>query len=230
MQGLFNLIIVSLVWFAIVVCTFGVGIIPAAIWGWLVFAGGDKRMDKALAKLADTLMEGEGLIHQGCDCRPFALFSRRQVFEITNSRVIVLQRGLLGGFTMQDFQWKDLQDATVEEMVLPSVCGSTLTFNNSITACITYPPSDVANAMYRIAQKEEQAWDEKRRVRAMEETRAAAGGITLNAGQSAPDQQQSVSSIGDEIMRFKQMLDDGIISDAEFQEMKSKLLSKGNNF
>ena len=42
--------------------------------------------------------------------------------------------------------------------------------------------------------------------------------------------EQSVSSIGDKIMRFKQMLDDGIISDAEFQEMKSKLLSRGNNF
>ena len=56
-------------------------------------------MDKAFAKLADTLMEGEGPIHQGCDCRPFALFSRRQVFGITNSRVIVLEQGLLGGFT-----------------------------------------------------------------------------------------------------------------------------------
>ena len=84
--------------------------------------------------------------------------------------------------------------------------------------------------MYRVAQQQEVAWEEKRRVRAMEETRAAAGGIMLNAGQSAPDQQQSVSSISDEIMRFKQMLDDGIISDAEFQEMKSKLLSRGNNF
>ena len=42
--------------------------------------------------------------------------------------------------------------------------------------------------------------------------------------------QQRVSSIADEIMRFKYMLDDGMISDAEFQEMKSKLLSRGNNF
>ena len=47
----------------------------------------------------------------------------------------------------------------------------------------------------------------------MEEARAVAGGIMLNAGQSAPNQQQSVSSIGDEIMRFKQMLDDGVTSD-----------------
>ena len=45
-------------------------------------------------------MEGEGLLAKGADSRPFALFSRRQIFGITNSRVIRLKRGLLGGFTM----------------------------------------------------------------------------------------------------------------------------------
>lgn len=233
MQGLINIVLVHLVWLGICVCTFGIGLIPLGIWVYLVFLNGDKRVERAYAKLNDTLMDGEGLLHKAVDCRPFALFSRRQVFGVTNSRVIVLQRGLLGGFTMRDFQWKDLKDAKVEENVLPSICGSTLTYvNNTIFGCVTYPPTDVANAMYRVAQKEEIAWEEKRRVREMEETRAAAGGIMLNPGMSQPvaDQKQSLNSIADEILRFKKMLDDGIISDSEFQELKSKLLSKGNNF
>ena len=42
--------------------------------------------------------------------------------------------------------------------------------------------------------------------------------------------QQWVSSIADEIMRFKRMLDDGMISETEFLGIKSNLPSKGNNF
>ena len=69
-----------------------------AFWFYLTFVGANKRIEKAYRKLQDTLMEGEGLISKGVDCRPFALFSRRQVFGITTSRVIRLERGLLGGF------------------------------------------------------------------------------------------------------------------------------------
>ena len=57
--------------------------------------------------------------------------------------------------------------------------------------------------MYRMAQKEEQAWNVKRRVRVMEETRAAAGRIIFKAGQLASKHQQLISSIVDEIMSFK---------------------------
>ena len=42
--------------------------------------------------------------------------------------------------------------------------------------------------------------------------------------------QQRVSPIADEIKRFKWMLYDGIISDAELQETMPKLLSRGDNF
>ena len=66
-----------------------------SFWFYLAFVGADKRIEKAYRKLQDTLMEGEGLISKGADCRPFALFSRRQVFGITTSRVIRLDRGHL---------------------------------------------------------------------------------------------------------------------------------------
>ena len=199
--------------------------------------GGSQRVDKAYAKLQDTLMEGEGLISKGVDCRPFALFSRRQVFGITNSRVIRLERGLLGGFKMKDFQWKDLKDAQVSEYVLSSFCGSSLTFRAQFMKIEVHPSVNIATAMYKVSQKEEQAWEEKRRVREMEETRAAAGGVMF-AGGGIPSAQtptpqatqayESLSnSVADELIKLKKLMDQGIISDVEFNEMKSKLLSKG---
>ena len=203
-------------------------------WFYLTFVGANKRIEKAYRKLQDTLMEGEGLISKGVDCRPFALFSRRQVFGITTSRVIRLERGLLGGFKMSDFQWKDLEDAQVSEYVLPSVCGSSLSFKSKIMSLVVNPASEVATEMYKVAQKEEQAWEEKRRVREMEETRAAAGGVMFAGGgisspslQSNQDSNSLSMSVADELVKLKNLMDQGVISDVEFNEMKSKLLSKG---
>lgn len=234
MAGLFNMLGVGLLWLILIPLTAGLGLIPFAAWAYFVFTDSNKRIQKSFAKLEDTLIEGEGLIHKGIDTRPFALFSRRQVFGITNSRVILLNRGLLGGFNMKDFQWKDLHDAKVSENVLPNVCGSTVTISNYATSEVTfYPESEIANLIYKVAQKEEQEWEERNRIRAMEEKRAASGGIMMGGGFAAipqPQTQQDSSSLSDEIIKYKKMLDDGIISDSEFSELKAKLLSKGNNF
>lgn len=207
------------------------------LWTYFTFFGASQRVDKAYAKLQDTLMEGEGLLSKGVDCRPFALFSRRQVFGITNSRVIRLERGLLGGFKMKDFQWKDLKDAQVSEYVLPSFCGSKLSFRAQFMKIEVHPSVEIATEMYKTAQKEEQAWEEKRRVREMEETRAAAGGVMFAGGgipsaqapapQTAQPSESLSTSVADELIKLKTLMDQGIISDAEFNEMKSKLLSKG---
>ena len=43
-------------------------------------------------------MNDESILVEGIDKRIFALFNRRQVFAITNSRVIKLARPLLGGY------------------------------------------------------------------------------------------------------------------------------------
>ena len=100
-----------------------------------------------------------------------------------------------------------------------------------------HPSVYIATEMYKVAQKEEQAWEEKRRVREMEETRAASGGVMFAGGgipsaqtpaPQAPQSSESLSnSVADELIKLKKLMDQGIISDVEFNEMKSKLLSKG---
>lgn len=247
MAGLVNLFWCLVGWFLLVILlgTFSLNVelgvlgyfvafMLLGFWIYFTFVGGSRRIDKVYAKLQDTLMEGEGLVSKGVDCRPFALFSRRQVLGITTSRVIRLERGLLGGFKMKDFQWKDLVDAQMSEYVLPSLCGSCLSFKTQFMSLVFHPSSPVATEMYKFAQKEEQAWEEKRRIREMEETRAASGGVMFaGGGISSPSQQANQNSnslsmsVADELVKLKNLMDQGVISDVEFNEMKSKLLSKG---
>ena len=131
---------------------------------------------------------------------------------------------------MADIQWKDLKDAKLEQNVLESICGSNLQFQHSSGGVgwmgVDGVRSDVAAEIYSRAQSEEQAWEEKRRIRAMEEVRAAAGGVVVHTGTpQAAVAAPAGNRMMDEIQRAKKLLDDGIISDAEFQEMKSKILA-----
>ena len=142
----------------------------------------------------------------------------------------MISRGLLGGFTMQDFQWKDLHDAKISENVLSNLCGSNLTFN-AINQAISVPGVEnvAATSIYKKAQAEEQAWEEKRRIRGLEEKRAAAGGVIVNSGSPQSGFESTAkgtNSVTEEIEKAKKLLDSGAINDTEFQEIKSKILSK----
>lgn len=227
MADVFNILLIFFL--ALISIFFTLGI-PIPIYWFAVFFGASQRITKAEKKLEDTLMQGENLISHGMQQRPFAFFSRRKLVGITNSRIIMISRGLFGGFTMQDFQWKDLHDAKISENVLANFCGSNLTFN-ATNQMITVPGvvSDAATAIYKKAQAEEQAWEEKRRVRGLEEMRAAAGGVVVNSGPShsrVESTSNGSNSVTEELEKAKKLLDAGAINDAEFQEIKSKILSK----
>ena len=87
-------------------------------------------------------------------------------------------------------------------------------------------PSAPAAQMYAKAQYEEQAWEEKRRIRGLEESRAASGGVTIGAGGAPGGGGEGAERMVDEIRKAKELLDSGAVSDAEFQEMKAKILGR----
>lgn len=227
MKGVGRLAAAIGLWLAICVLSIGIGLIPLAIWALLVFTGAEARAAKADALLERTLMSGETIFARGLQHRVFALFQRRRVIAITSSRILAIQRGLIGGFRMADMQWKDLKDVRLDENVLAGLCGSNLAFDHSTQPAFNIAvdglPSGAAAEMYARAQYEEQAWEEKRRVRGLEEMRAQSGGVTV--GTSGPGGSGG-EKIVDEIQRAKALLDDGAISDAEFQEMKAKILGR----
>lgn len=206
----------------------------ALVYWALVFRGVEARKATAGEKLTSTLMTSEQKLGDAIQFRLCALLSRRLVVAATTSRIILISRPLLGGFTMRDYQWKDLHDAALSENVLPKLFGSRLSFSirpdgeGEIVDLLVIDGIEgrLASQIYATAQDQEQAWEEKRRVRTMEEARASSGGITLGSYPSGSGSGGAPASTLDELERAKKLLDAGVVSDAEFNEMKSKILSR----
>ena len=79
-----------------------------------------------------------------------------------------------------------------------------------------------AQAVYRICQAQDQSWREKRRVRELEELRARSGGIQLPAAGAAGGESSSTAR---RLQEARQMLDARLISDAEYEAIKAKIVS-----
>jgi len=219
-----------LVWTASILLSLGGALVLVPVYCLLVFRGSNEREAVAIEKINSTLMEKEDLALHALQKRIASLFNRRACVGVTDSRFILLERNYLGGFKMNDYQWKDLHDATLEENQIPNWFGSNLRFHvgeNKVVR-IDGVESGVASKIYAVAQEQEHAWEERRRVRSLEETRAASGGMVLSTNPSPNAPSESTVDIVSEIERAKKMRDDGTLSDAEFHELKAKILNRGS--
>ena len=193
-------------------------------------------VSRALAMLQSLLIPGEQLESHAIQRRLFALTHRRVIVGATTGRLIVLTRGLLGGFTPQDIRWQDLRDAQLRA----GVFGATLavsTLGSADLAVAESPRRTIqvdglrkreAEEVYRACQAQEQAWREKRRVRELEELRAKSGGISLSgavggvsAGAPAGDASQAPAA---RLQRAQQMREQGLLTDSEFEQVKARIL------
>lgn len=198
-------------------------------------AAADHGTSRAVEALRSLLIPGEELASWAIQHRFFALTHRRRIVAATSGRLLALARGLLGGFTTEDIRWQDLDDAQLRVGII----GATLT----VTA---YASTDLASAsagtartlvftglrkaegqaVYRACQAQEQAWREKRRVRDLEELRAKSGGIQLGGGGAAlPGGGGDASQPAARLQRAREMLQQGLLTDAEFEQVKSRILS-----
>ena len=86
---------------------------------------------------------------------------------------------------------------------------------------------DQAQAIYRICQQHDQVWREKRRVRELEELRARSGGVQIGATApaAAPAAAGAESESTRRLRQAREMLDAGLISDAEFESIKAKIIA-----
>lgn len=197
-------------------------------------AQGDSHVAEALQQLATLLVPGETIQAYAVQRRLFALTHRRALVAATTGRFIDMRRGLFGGFQPTSVRWQDLKEAKVNVGVL----GATLTIaffggpdlaiaGRETSRTYTGLRKDQAEAVYRVCQSQDQAWREKRRVRELEEMRAKSGGIQLGAaagaGLAAPSggQDDTVSRLE----KAKAMLDKGLISDAEFEALKARIVN-----
>ncbi|MGH7581216.1 MAG: SHOCT domain-containing protein [Gemmatimonadales bacterium] len=189
-----------------------------------------------LDAIRSLLIPGERLESHAIQRRLFALTHRRLVVGATSGRLIAVQRGLVSGFTVQDLRWQDLRDAQLQV----GIFGATLTVSadqgNDLAGAEGTPRvfrfagmrKDQAQEVYRACQFQEQAWREKRRVRELEEMRARSGGVHLAGGLAGtpPGGEEAARSPQARLQRAKEMLEQGLLTDSEFEQVKARILGE----
>jgi hypothetical protein len=186
-----------------------------------------------LAQLREVLIAGETLEAWVIQRRLFALTHRRVLIAATSGRLIVLARRLLGGFEVTTIRWQDLEEVTLRVGMLAAqlaIRAGKATDLASMGAAGAQRVEfqglrkEQAQAVYRICQAQDQAWREKRRVRELEELRARSGGIQV---MSTPVS-AAAGFEGDAMRRLqeaKQLLDAKLITDAEYEAIKARIVS-----
>ena len=195
----------------------------------------DFGLGKALATLKSLLTSGETLEAWAAQRRIYALTHRRICIAATSGRFISLTRRLLGGYESADIRWQDLRETHISagvfaaDLTLVAQVSSDLNTAAEPARVLAFEGlnKDQAQAMYRICQQHDQVWREKRRVRDLEELRAKSGGVQISGGGYAGGE-RSASGESDPARRLRQareMLDAKLISDAEFESIKAKIVS-----
>ena len=199
-------------------------------------AADEPGVSRALTALRSLLIPGEELDTHAVQRRLFALTHRRTIVGATSGRLIVVNRGLFGDYTPQDVRWQDLQDAQLRVGVFGASLSVSVHGNADLASAegprrvvqVDGLRKDEAQEVYRTCQAQEQAWREKRRVRELEELRAKSGGINLAGGMggaAAAGEDGSQGPAG-RLQRAKEMRQQGLLTDAEFEQVKARILSE----
>jgi hypothetical protein len=190
-------------------------------------------LGQPLAQLRSVLIPGETVEAYAIQMRLFALLHRRLLVAATSGRLVVLTRKLLGGFDVTTIRWQDLEEVTLRVGMLSADLAvragkatdlASLGASGSQQVQFSGLRRDQAQAVYRICQGQDQAWREKRRVRELEELRARSGGIQVGGAPLAP----AAAGESDAVRRLKEakeMLDARLITDAEYEAIKAKIIS-----
>lgn len=188
---------------------------------------------KALEYLESVLVKEETLEAWGIQRRMFALTHRRILIAATSGRFIEIKRGLLGGFEMTDFRWQDLYDAKIKVGIFGAdismkVFGSAdLAISKDAAKVLTLNGfrKEQAEQIYRLAQAQDQSWREKRRIRELEELRAKSGGLTIGSTTGIQPSGNLSEDAATKLQQAKQMLDNKLISDSEYESIKARIIS-----
>ncbi|HEY9229792.1 MAG TPA: SHOCT domain-containing protein [Gemmatimonadaceae bacterium] len=200
-------------------------------------AATDRGVYDALEALRALLIPGEEIEAMAVQRRIFALTHRREAVAATTGRLIIVHRNLIAGYKPIDCRWQDVHQSGVTV----GIFGATLTVAASHGNDLAMDQQggarvlglnglrkDEAQEVYRVCQAREQAWREKRRVRELEEMRAKAGGFQF-AGSGLGASATSSDANGEpaaRLQRAKEMLKSGLLTDAEFEQIKAKILAE----
>ena len=197
----------------------------------------DPGLQQALDHLQAVLVAGETVDAWAVQRRAFALNHRRVLLAATSGRLIYITRKLIGGFDLTDLRWQDLEEVKLDVGILAATLsvrsGKATDLASDVASnhrLLEFPGlhKAQAEAVYRVCQAQDQAWREKRRIRDLEELRARSGGIQLATGVANSGTNPVSGGVSDSARRLqeaKQLLDSRLITDAEYEAIKAKILS-----
>jgi len=145
---------------------------------------------------------------------------------LTNRRFIVYHLKVLGRVNFEDYIWRELLDVKLSEGILTA----TVKFvtGRGTTVSLDYIPKPQARKLYAYAQEMEERVREERRLREMEEKRAASGGVYIQGG--APGTQASSPQPQEDpvqkLKQLKDMQDAGLITAGEYEAKRQAILSR----
>ena len=207
-------------------------------------ANTDSGSAAASRQLQSLLVSGETVTASALQHRLYALLHRRHLAAAATGRFIFMTRRLLGGYDPTIIRWQDLKEVGITVGLFSATLLISYSANMSDTAgdeahFQTLRASGLrkaaAQALYRECQMQEQSWREKRRVRSMEEMRARSGGTQIATGiypqGGFPDRiidhpaaASPAESPAQRLSRAKEMLTEGLITDAEYEAIKAKIV------
>jgi hypothetical protein len=184
-----------------------------------------------LEKIADAisaiLTPGEEILYVVLQ-NVTAMSPRKDAVVTTNNRIILYRAGILGRISFDDFLWQDIKNVHLKQgMMSTEVSVEAADGRKAKAGGLS---KEQAKRLYAISQQMEQEWREKRRVRQMEESRAAAGGVYLGSSPvTGVPSQGSAPDVGvspaEKLGQAKAMLEAGLISEAEYESIKAKIIS-----
>ena len=201
----------------------------------------DRGSGAAWEQLRSLLVSGEAVVAHALQHRLYALIHRRRLVAATTGRFILMTRALLGGYDPVSVRWQDLKDVSLSVGTFTASVAILYSANLSDTAGGEGDTRiiragglviDQAQALYRECQAQEQSWREKRRIRTLEETRAAAGGVQIATGvypQGGADRSLDIAagsaeSPAQRLGRARDMRAQGLITDSEYEAVKARIV------
>ncbi len=166
-------------------------------------AGTNRGVYDSLEALRSLLIDGEVLEACAIQRRLFAWKNRRVMVGASSGRLIVVHRGLFGGFDPVDCRWQDLRETSLHvgpfgaTLTVSVYRSNDLALAEGATSLIVVPGlrKSEAQDVYRVCQTQSQQWREKRRIRELEELRAKSGGVQFGSAPVAP---VAGGSVGDD--------------------------------
>ncbi len=183
-----------------------------------------KVIEKVLPKVQAYCTSNEEVQYIAVQKKTIGVNFSPDCIALTNKRIILIRPNSFGlSLDFKDFSWLNVADVHMKE----GVFGATITIKTTSgqTDSMEDIPKAQARRLYRFAQEMEETKKEERRQRDLEDKRAiAGGGITINTPSQATA--APVEDPMEKLTKLKMMLDNGILTQAEFDAKKADILSK----